>query len=55
MVLNQHGIEPTFLKIRFVVVGGWFYSYYNLQCIILDKERKNAREKRIRFMHTKKF
>ena len=36
MVLNSHGIEPNFLKL-----DSWFYSYYNLQCIELDKE-KNA-------------
>ena len=33
---GSHGIEPTrnrthFLKIGFVVAGGGFYSYYNLQ------------------------
>ena len=25
---------------------GGFYSYYNLQCIELDKERKNVRKKK---------
>ena len=34
MVFNPHGIEPTF----------GVYSYYNLQCIRLDK-RKNVRKK----------
>ena len=48
--LSSHGIEPKrdrthFLKIKFVVAGGWFYYYYKLQCIELDKERKNARSK----------
>jgi hypothetical protein len=28
-----------------VVDGGEFYSFYNLQCIKLDKERKYARKK----------
>ena len=45
MVLNPHGIEPNFLKLNFVVDWGGFYSYYNLKCIRLDKERKNLREK----------
>ena len=40
MVLNPHGIEPTFLKLG-------FYSYYILQCIKLDKERKNLRKKSV--------
>ena len=31
--IELHGIEPTFLKIRFVVTGDGFYSYYNLQFI----------------------
>ena len=57
--IGSHGIEPTwdwniFLKILFVVARGGFYSYYNLQCIKLDKERKNVR-KEISFMHTKIF
>ena len=42
------------LKIVFMVAGGGFYSYYNLQCIKLDKERKNVRKK-ISFMHSKIF
>ena len=36
--LGFHGIEPK--KIGFVVAGGEFYSYYNLQYIKLDKENK---------------
>ena len=40
MVLNPHGIE-----IGFVVAGGGFYTYYNLQCIKLDKVIKNVRKK----------
>ena len=56
---GTHGIEPKrdwthFLKIGFVFAGGGFYSYYNLQCIKLDKE-KRIQEKKISFMHTKKF
>ena len=43
--MNPHGIEPNFLKIEFVVAGAGFYSYYNLQRIKLDKERKNERKK----------
>ena len=51
------GIKPTrdlthFLKIKFVIAGGWFYSYYNLQCIELDKGRKNVRKENS-FMHKK--
>ena len=56
--LGSHGIEPTrdcthFLKIGFVFAKGAFYSYCNLKCIKLDKERKNVRKK-ISFIHTKK-
>ena len=47
MVLNH------FLKIGFVIDGGGFYSYYNLKCIKLDKQ-KRILEKKIIFMHTKK-
>ena len=48
--MGSHGIEPKrdwthFLKIRIVVAGGGFYSYFKLQCIKLDKEKKNLREK----------
>ena len=44
-LFSSNGIEPTrdwtkFLKVEFVVAGGGFHSYYNLQCIKLDKERK---------------
>ena len=47
---GSHGIEPIwdrthFLKIRLVVAWGGFYSYYNLQCIRLDKERKKYEKK----------
>ena len=59
-VLNygSHGIEPKrdwthFLQIGLVVAGGVFYSYYNLQCIKLDKEKKEFKKK-ISFMHKKK-
>ena len=45
MVLNPIGIEPTFLKL--VVAGGGFYSYYNLQYIKFDKEKKNSRKKSV--------
>ena len=43
-----HGIQTTrdwthFLKIRFVVAEGGFYSYYDLQCIKLDKECKKKK------------
>ena len=43
MVLNP-------LTIGFVISGGGFYSYYNLQCIKLDQERKNARKKIVLFI-----
>ena len=57
--LGSHGIAPTrdcthFLKIRFVVAGGGFYSYYNHQCIKLDKERKIVRKK-VKFYAYKKI
>ena len=47
-----HVIEPKrdwthFLEIGFVVAEGGFYSYYNLQYIKLDKEKKNSRKKTI--------
>ena len=40
---GSYGIKPTrdwtyFLKIGFVVTGGGFYSYYNLQC---NEEKKS--------------
>ena len=49
---GSHGIEPKrdwthFLKIRFVVAGGGFYSYYNLQCIKLDKEKRILEKKSV--------
>ena len=47
---GSHGIEPKrdwthFLKIGFVVAGSGFYSYYNLQCIKLDKENRIQEKK----------
>ena len=45
MVFNSHWIEPTFFG--FVVTGGGFFSYYNLQCIKLDKRIKNLRKKSV--------
>ena len=58
VILGSHGIEPIrdlthFLKIGFVVAGGGFYSYHNLVCIKLDKE-KRILEKKNSFMHIKK-
>ena len=49
-ILGSHVIEPTqdltrFLKIGFVVVGSGFYSYHNLQCIKLDKEKRKQEKK----------
>ena len=49
-VYGSHGIEPTrdctnFLKIGFVVPRGGFNSYFNLQSIKSEKERKNVRKK----------
>ena len=38
MVLNPNGIG-------FVVAGGGFYSYLNLQCIKLDKEKMQENKK----------
>ena len=40
MVLNPNGIEPTFLKL-----DSCFFSYYDLQCIELDKENRIQEEK----------
>ena len=45
MVLNPHGIEPTFLKLDSWSPGAGYYFYYNLQCIKLDKERNDLRKK----------
>ena len=54
--IQPNGIQPTFIKIEFVVAGGGFYSYYNHLHINLDKEREvckktkfygNKRNKRI--------
>ena len=51
LTLGSNGIEPkrdwtNFLKIGFVVTGCGFYSYNNLQCIKIDRERKNVQEKK---------
>jgi len=43
MVLNPREIELTFLKLDLLSLG--FNSYYNLQCIELDKVEKNVRRK----------
>ena len=48
---SHAGIEPTqiwthFLNIGFMVAGGGFSSYYNLQYIKIDKEQINARKKK---------
>ena len=45
--MGSHGIEPKrdwthFLKIGFVIAGGGFYSYYNLQYIKLYKKKKTV-------------
>ena len=52
-------IAPTrdcthFLKIRFVVAGGGFYSYYNHQCIKLDKEKTYSIVKKVKFYSIQK-
>ena len=52
LVVHPHGIAPTFLKFRFVVAGGGFYSYYIHQGNKSDKESKIVRKK-LNFMHTK--
>ena len=46
MVLDPNGIEPIFLKLD-SWSPGVFYSYYNLQCIKLDKGKKNSRKKSV--------
>ena len=51
--MSPHGIEPTFLKLDSDCWWWVFPSYYILQCIILDQERKKACAKS--FMHTKKI
>ena len=45
MVLNQHGIEPTFLELDSWSPGTGFIPIisYNLQCIKLDKERNKIK------------
>ena len=53
------GIAPTrncthFFKIRFVVTGGGFYSYYINQGNKSDKDSKIVRKK-LGFIHTKRF
>ena len=40
IVLNLHGIEPTFFELDSWSPGGGFYSYYNLQCIKLEKKER---------------
>ena len=50
---GSHGIELTFLKLDSWSPGAGF-SFYNLKCIKIDRERKNVRKK-ISFMHTKTF
>ena len=37
--LNPNGIEPIFLNFDPWSPGAGFYSYYNFQCIKLDKEK----------------
>ena len=45
LVLHPHGIVPThFLKIRFVIAGSGFYSYYIYQGNKSDTERKIVRK-----------
>jgi hypothetical protein len=56
---GSQGIAPTrdltcFLKILFLVAGGWFYSNYILQGYKTDKEWKILRKK-LSFMYTKSF
>ena len=44
MVLNPHGIGPTFLKLdSWSLVMG--FSYYNHKIILSEKGRKNVRKK----------
>ena len=45
MVSNPHGIQTTFLKLDSGSPGGGGCSYYKIQCIKLDKGRKNVRRK----------
>ena len=51
------GIAPTrnctkFLKIRFLVAGGGFYSYYIKG---LNQKKKGSCKKQKHFMHKKRF
>jgi hypothetical protein len=46
MVLNPNGIEPTFLKFDSWSLGA-FFSYFNLQCIKLDKEKRIKEKKSV--------
>ena len=43
---GSHGIEPTLSNLICDLIQRQFYSYYNLQCIKIDKERKNVRKKK---------
>ena len=46
---SQGVLNPTFVKILFLVAMGGFYSYYNLQIIKSDKGRKNEKIKLTHF------
>ena len=54
LVLHQHWIGPTFLKLGSWSPGAGFYSYYIHQGNKSHKERKIVR-KQLCFMHTKRF
>ena len=37
---GSHGIEPTLSNLICDLIQRQFYSYYNLQCIKIDKEKE---------------
>ena len=45
MVLNQHVIELTYVKIGFVVALAGFYAYSNHQCNGLNQINKDKMER----------
>ena len=54
MVLNQNGIEPTFLKLDSGSPGAGFIPIITSNILDYIKEKKNSRKKKNSFMRTKK-
>ena len=51
MVLNPNGIEPTFLKLGFVVAGGSFYSIITSNILNYIKKKKQFYADNSTFRH----